>query len=175
PNWVTTGDPIPNVEFNPPAINTNMTEGSDILENRVRYILSLPWTVSKTNVLDNPTDYFINNKWPLASWEEYGHIDGAYRIDEELNITGLKYLDPSADIVTYCYTGQTSAITTAWLQALGYDNAKSLTFGVNGIAHSALVDGTVGSAHKKSWKGEGSGSENNFGYYDGDGNFYGPI
>ena len=111
---------------------------------------------------------------PIASWDAYGHINGAYRIDEELNINGLKYLDPSATIVTYCYTGQTSAITTAWLHALGYNNSKSLMFGVNGINHSDLVVGTAGSAHKKSWKGEGSGSENNFGYYDSDGNFFGP-
>ena len=174
PNWVTTGDPIPNKEFSAPTLTTNGADGRDILEKRVEAVLSMPWTISKVDVLDNPSNYFINNKWPLDSWNEYGHINGAYRIDEELNLAGLKYLDPDADMVTYCYTGQTSAITTTWLQVMGYTNARSLTFGVNGIAHSDLVTGTAGSAHKKSWKGEGSGSVNNFGYYDSEGNLHGP-
>ena len=34
--------------------------------------------------------------------------------------------------MTYCYTGQTSAVVTAYLRVLGYD-AYSLTFGMNGI------------------------------------------
>ena len=41
-------------------------------------------------------------------------------------------LDPSAKVVTYCYTGQTSAVITAWLRVLGYD-AYSLSFGMNGM------------------------------------------
>ena len=174
PNWLNTGTPVLNGEFNAPVLNTGATTGEDVLKERVRDMLTFSWTVSKTDVLGNPDNYFINNKWPLASWDEYGHVKGAYRIDEELNLNGLKYLDPSSDIVTYCYTGQTSAITTMWLHVLGYEG-KSLMFGVNGINHTALVTGTVGSAHKKSWGGEGSGSNNNFGYYDIDGNMHEPL
>jgi rhodanese-related sulfurtransferase len=74
-------------------------------------------------------------------------------------------------MVTYCYTGQTSSITTAWLQVLGFDNARSLSFGANGIVHSAMVNTSV---KAKCWKGEGSGSEMNFGYYDGNGNMHSP-
>ena len=76
-------------------------------------------------------------------------------------------------MVTYCYTGQTSAITTAWLDVLGY-NGRSLLFGANGIVYSKLLNGVAGSAPKKSWMGEGSGSEMNFGYYDSEGNLHLP-
>ena len=46
-------------------------------------------------------------------------------------------LDPGANaqVVTYCYTGQTSALLTACLRVLGYD-AYSLKFGMNGLYNS---------------------------------------
>ena len=77
-------------------------------------------------------------------------------------------------MVTYCYTGQTSAITTAWLDVLGYDG-RSLMFGANGIVHSKLLNGVAGSAPKKSWKGVGSACEMNFGYYDSEGSLHNPL
>lgn len=174
PNWVTTGTPPANVEFESPVLTTGQTEGAAILEARVKAMLAADWGVSKTDVLGTPGNYFINNKWPLASWDEYGHIEGAFRIDEELNLNGLKYLDPDKTVVTYCYTGQTSSITTFWLDVLGYDG-RSLLFGVNGINHTGLVNGTAGSAPKKSWKGPGSGSEMNFGYYETNGTYHPPL
>ena len=173
PNWLTEGDPVANAEFANPVFTTGETGGAAILEARVRKMLTESWTVSKTDVLENPENYFVNNYWPIESWDEYGHIDGAYRVNEELGLAGLKYLDPGATIVTYCYTGQTSAIVTGWLDVLGYDG-RSLMFGANGIVHSKLVASEVGGGHKKSWHGEGSASECNFGYYDADGNLYGP-
>lgn len=173
PNWVTTGDPKANEEFIFPTINTGESRGADILEARVRAALTKSWTISKTDLLDNPASYFINNKWPIASWDAFGHVKDAYRIDELLNLDGVKFLDPGATVVTYCYTGQTSAITTIWLDALGY-NGRSLMFGANGIAHSKLVGSDVGSAKKKSWHGEGSGSQLNYGYYDASDNLHGP-
>lgn len=42
-------------------------------------------------------------------------------------------------VVIYCYTGQTSAFTTAYLRILGYD-AKSLLFGTNGMFYDKCVD-----------------------------------
>ncbi len=174
PNWLESGDPPANETFTSPSFATNEVNGADILEARVRAVLTKAWTVSKTDVLENPSSYFINNKWPLASWSEYGYINGAYRIDEDLNLNGLNNLDPNKQCVTYCYTGQTSAITTAWLDVLGY-NGRSLMFGANGIVHSKLLVGTAGSAPKKSWKGEGSASNLNLGYYDADGVVHNPL
>jgi len=50
----------------------------------------------------------------------------------------LKYLPADKTIVMYCYTGQTFAQVTAYLQLLGYD-VKSLLYGVNGFAYNALA------------------------------------
>jgi rhodanese-related sulfurtransferase len=173
PNWLTSGAPVANVEFTSPKFSTGETDGAAILENRVRAMLSMQWTVTKTDVLDAPGNYFLNNYWPIESWEEYGHIDGAYRINEELGLEGLKYLDPDATIVTYCYTGQTSGIVTGWLDVLGY-NGRSLMFGANGIVHTKLLGSAVGGGHKKAWGGEGSASNGNFGYYDESGTMHDP-
>ena len=144
------------------------------MAERVRVMLGKSdWGINKNALLDNPGSYFVNNKWPEASWSEYGHVSGAYRIDEDIALAGLKYFDPGKTIVNYCYTGQTSAITNMWFDVMGYDT-KSLLFGANGIVHSDLIQGSAGRAPKKSWKGSGSGSELNFGYYDNSGNYYAP-
>jgi rhodanese-related sulfurtransferase len=174
-NWLTTGDAPALVEYSDPTITSDKATGKEILDERIKAVLSLAWTESSTNVLADPSKYFINNYWPKTSWDAYGHISGASRIYDELNVDGLKYLDPSDDIVTYCYTGQTSAQVTAWLNVLGFEKAKSLSFGTNGIIYTNLKNGTVDSAPAKSWKGTGSGSENNFGFYKTDGTYVQPL
>ena len=173
PNWVSSGTPKTLATFSEPTLSTNLTDGQAILEARVKTMLEKTWSVTKTDVLTTPTNYFIVNKWPLTSWDAYGHIDGAYRIDEDLTLDHLNYLDPAATVVVYCYTGQTSAITGGWLDVLGY-NTRSLSFGANGIVHTALVNGTVDGGPGKSWHGVGSGSELNFGYYDATGTLHAP-
>ena len=173
PNWLTTGEPPVNQEFSAPTLSTGATDGAAILQERIQVMLQEPWTISKDVLLATPDDYFVNNYWPIESWNEYGHVKGAFRINEDLGLAGLKYLDPSETVVTYCYTGQTSAIVTGWLDVLGYDG-RSLVFGANAIVHSKLVTNEVGGGHKKSWHGEGSASECNFGYYDANGNLIGP-
>ncbi len=174
PNWVEVGNPATDQEFDYPGFITGLTDGAGILEARVRTALQQSgWGASSTEVLANPENFYIVNKWPIEAWDAYGHIDGAHRLNAEIEVSGLKYLSPTQTNLVYCYTGQTSAITTMWLNVMGY-NTRSLLFGVNGIAHSKLVVGTAGDANKKSWKGEGSGSVNNFGYYDASGTYYPP-
>lgn len=170
PNWLTTGNPEMLLTFNAPNFNTNFTDGREILEARVKAMLTKDWAISKTDVLANPENYYVLNKWPLTSWEAYGHIKGAYRIDEDLNLAHLNNLDPDATTVVYCYTGQTSALTGFWLDILGY-NSRSILFGANGIVHSTLVTGSAG----KSWHGTGSGSNLNYGFYDASGNLHNPL
>ncbi len=165
-NWTTSGTPTAVTEFDDPLFTTGATDGAAILTARIQAAIALPWTVSKTDVLATPSNYFVNNYWPIESWNEYGHVSGAYRHNEDLSLATLNNLNPAETVVTYCYTGQTSSITTAWLHVLGFDTAKSLTYGANGIVHSALLTGGSGSAPAKSWHGAGSGSEMNFGYYD---------
>jgi rhodanese-related sulfurtransferase len=174
PNWITSGDPASVSEFSTPDFSTGKSEAADMLADRInKAIANSTWTISKTDVLGNPENYFVNNFWPPESWNEYGHVKGAYRISD-LKLESLKNLNPDETIVTYCYTGQTSSIVTSWLNVMGYDKAKSLLFGANGIVHSKLLNGSSGKAPAKSWKGTGSSSTNNLGYYDKDGNLHGP-
>jgi rhodanese-related sulfurtransferase len=177
-NWVSTGAPATVSQFSSPVLNTGKTTGAEILQARIAIALAnTAWTVSKTDVLANPSNYFINNKWAQADWDTYGHITGAYRIDvaDGLTIDGLNKFNPAAPtFVTYCYTGQTSSITSAWLNVVGFDNAKSLSFGANGIIWDNMKNGSV-AIRKSTWQGDLSGWNNNFGYYKTDGTYVAPL
>lgn len=136
-NWSTGSEPAKLV-FGDPVINSTKTDGGQILKERVEQIVAAgfgPATVSGTAVLNGPGGYFINNYFSEADYANFGHINEAYRI-LPLTLAGNEYknLDPvaGAKVVTYCYTGQTSAVMTACLRVLGYD-AYTMTFGMNGI------------------------------------------
>lgn len=127
-----------NVEYSVPAINTGNADGESILKARVEAVLG-QWgsaTVSGGDVVAAPENYFVNNYFSTDHYVGFGHIDGAVRVNP-LTIAngGVKYLDPNKPVVTYCYTGQTSAVITAFLRVLGYD-AKSMLFGMNGLNHN---------------------------------------
>lgn len=133
-------------KFDDPDIAETGT-GAEILAARVTAMLNGGFkgvtsttTDAGTGVLDAPGEFFINNYWNLASVQKYGNIAGAYRINP-LTLSGEEYmfLDPSKNIVAYCWTGQTSSITTAYLTVLGY-TANSLKFGINSIIHSDITD-----------------------------------
>ena len=136
PNWVTT-ETATLQTFENPTITSDYTTGEEILAQQIELLTSFS-PIINTDVLETPTDYFINNFWAEEDVTHYGHIDGAYRI-KPLTIAGDEYLylDPSKTIVTYCWTGQTSSLITAYLRVLGY-NAVSLKFGANGMVHSKL-------------------------------------
>jgi rhodanese-related sulfurtransferase len=94
--------------------------------------------IAATSVLDNPKEYFINNFWAESDVQHYGHIKTAHRIlPLSLKNGEYKFYDPSRTAVTYCWTGQTSSMVTAYMNVLGY-KAKSLKFGTNGMIHSKL-------------------------------------
>jgi len=134
-NWSYGGAPTNNV-FSDPSFTSLSTDGGTILRKRVEDAVEAGFkTVTGTDVLNNPTNYYINNYFSEADYSGFGHIDGAYRIlPLTLADNSYKGLDPAANakVVTYCYTGQTSAVVTACLRVLGYD-AYSLTFGMNGL------------------------------------------
>ena len=74
--------------------------------------------------------------------EDYakGHVPGAINIPlagigKEEN---LQKLDPSREIVVYCYTGRTGSQATAILNALGYD-AVNLLWGISGWTTDSVV------------------------------------
>lgn len=139
-NWSTTNTIKTPVSFALPSFTANDTTGAGILAERVQLMLNKGFTgVASADVLANPGNYFINNYWTEADVNTYGHIKGAYRLNETLTLAndGFKNLDPSAKICTYCWTGQTSSLVTAYLTVLGYD-AISLKFGANSMINGQL-------------------------------------
>ena len=137
-----------------PEFSTTATEGEDILKERVEYIISQGFKgVDASDVLDSPASYFVNNYFNTTDYSAFGHVDGAYRLNPLLvspgstEEAGMSNIDPDKKVVTYCYTGQTSAVVTAYLRVLGYD-AYSLKFGMNKFANSS----TAWSANQ--WRGD---------------------
>lgn len=135
-NWVYSAAPT-NVTFDNPTITSSLTDGEAILKAQVEAVLAGGLKgVDASAVLANPGNYFINNYFSETDYSGFGHINGAYRINPlTLSNDVYKNLDPDAQVVTYCYTGQTSAVITACLNVLGYD-AYSLKFGMNGLYNS---------------------------------------
>jgi len=123
-----------------PLLATTATDGAGILAERVAAMVSGGFKgVIAPNVLASPGDYFINTYLAQGDVTTYGHLDGAYRINPlTLDANEFMYYDPNETVVTYCWTGQNSAIVTAYLIVLGYD-AKSLKYGLNGLVFSELT------------------------------------
>jgi len=137
-NWIFDNAPSTSV-FSDPVLSSFSTDGAAILKDRVEEIVAGGFKgVDGIDVLTSPNNYFINNFCPSTDYLGFGHIDGAFNINPLL-LADNSYQnldsDLSAKVVTYCYTGQTSAVLTAWLRVLGYD-AYSLRFGVNGLFNS---------------------------------------
>ena len=137
-NWSNSAAPA-NIIFEDPIISSTFTDGEDILAERVEAVVAEGFKgVNPADVVNNPTNYFVNNYFSETDYLGFGHINTAYRINPLLlNDDSYLGLDPdiSAKVVTYCYTGQTSAVITAFLRVIGYD-AYSLKFGMNGLYNS---------------------------------------
>jgi len=120
-----------------PLVITDEESGADILMARIKTVLAEgAKTVSAADVLNAPENYFINNYFNENDYSAFGHIKGAYRILPLTLANGaVSNLDPAAKICTYCYTGQTSAVVTAYLRVLGFD-AHSVLFGMNNLYNS---------------------------------------
>lgn len=127
-----------NVVYDNPTISTGATTGEAILKARVEAVIK-EWgsaTVSGGDVASSPSNYFVNNYFSVDHYTGFGHVEGAVRVSPlTINAGSVNNLDPNKTVVTYCYTGQTSAVITAFLRVLGYD-AKSMLFGMNGLNHS---------------------------------------
>jgi rhodanese-related sulfurtransferase len=124
------------------TIETGASDGLSVLKARAKEAIPMGWSVSAADVFASPDDYFVINYWPMAEYIDPGHIPGAVCFEPKGAFKSdgmLNNLPTGTDktIVVYCYTGQTSAQVTAYLQCLGY-NAKSLLFGFNGMAYNKL-------------------------------------
>jgi rhodanese-related sulfurtransferase len=135
-NWSYDSEPPKDV-FDEPDISSLSQDGGEILKQRVEQVVNEGFkTVDAGDVLNDPGKYHINNYFSTDDYNAFGHISGAYRINPYLlSDNTYQAHDPKAKVVTYCYTGQTSAVLTAYLRVLGYD-AYSLTFGMNKLYHS---------------------------------------
>lgn len=153
-NWSYAGAVANNV-YSDPAIIALSNDGASILKSRVELAVQDGFkTVKGSDVLATPANYFINNYFNEADYAAFGHINSANRIlPLTLADNSYKGLNPNAGakVVTYCYTGQTSAVVTACLRVLGYD-AYSLSFGMNGLynANSAWTSNKWSSTVSKS-------------------------
>lgn len=140
-NWaVAPGDLATVTNFGDPVIESSVTDGAGILKAQVDKLLAAGFQkTTNTAVLGSPSDFFINNFWDAKNVEDYGNIKGAVRI-KPLTLAGGQYqnYDPSKTAITYCWTGQTSALVTAYMNVIGY-KAKSLVYGANGMIHSDLA------------------------------------
>ena len=128
-----------NINYGDPTIGAGNTDGATILKNQVKKMLTGGFQgIASSSVLDSPGDYYINNFWDQADVEHYGHIKGAFRI-KPLTLTNKEYqfYNPKQTVVTYCWTGQTSSMVTAYMNVIGY-KAKSLKFGTNSMIHGEL-------------------------------------
>jgi len=137
-NWTFPMNVAADATYDNPIVETLETEGAAILAERVATMTEAFKGVSSSDVLANPAGYFINNYWAETDTEHYGHIAGSHRINV-LSLEGgeVNKLDPDKTIVTYCWTGQTSSILTAYLTVMGYD-AKSLKYGANSMIYPTL-------------------------------------
>lgn len=141
-NW--SYEPAPaNMAYEAATFSSTLEDGEAILKERVEAVVAEGFKgVGGSAVLDAPTDYFVNNYFSESHYTIFGHIAGAYRINPLLiGDDSALGLDPAKQVVTYCYTGQTSAVISAYLNVLGYD-AYSLKFGMNGMYNTNAGWGT---------------------------------
>jgi rhodanese-related sulfurtransferase len=144
--------PPKNAEGDYPTLNTGFEDGASILEARVNAVLAegfTPAKITNANLFMDLDGHYVMNFWPPALYENTGHVPGAILYDPAttpfLSSTHLKTLPTDKPVVTYCYTGQTSAYITGYLRVLGYD-AKTLLFGANGMIWDKMVTDGVANA-----------------------------
>ena len=148
PNWVTDASgSLPSNDY--PTWESGTTDGAKLLEERVDDMLSnSTWNIKSDVVLNDPMGYDIYNFWKEGDYVKYGHYKDAYQMYPiSMANDVVKAFPTSDDFLVYCYTGQTSSFTVAWLQVLGY-KATSILFGVNSLRHTALVDGGAPAWHE---------------------------
>ena len=138
-NWTFPSSPVTPLVHDFPEFTSTAT-GAELLAERVALMTEKGFQgVASVDVVDTPANYFINNYWSADDNATYGHISTAIRNSTyTLANEGFKDLDASKTVVTYCWTGQTSSMITAYLTVLGYD-ALSLKNGANSMIYDELT------------------------------------
>ncbi len=139
--WDMTDDVPALPSYGTPVIDTGLDAGDDILAARVMAMLAGGFNYKTSAVvLADHADYNVLNYWDAADWELYGHVAGAYQITPgNLAIMDdqVKSADPDKPNVIYCWTGQTAAMISAYLNVLGYE-AYPLVYSANGMVYDNL-------------------------------------
>lgn len=137
-NWVTTASPATST-YGIPDWTATANDGASILAERIDAILTAGLVGTLTSsILTDPSLYQIFNYWPESDYTGDGHFTGAFQYTNiNLESNGVVAIDPTVASVVYCYTGQTSAMVTAWLNVLGYD-VLSGKFGANGVIYDGM-------------------------------------
>ena len=134
-----------NEEGSLPVLSTGKTTGEEILMARAQAVLAEGFAgvkIPAATVWGAKENYHIVNYWKEAHYLDPGHIPTAQQYTPKADLAldvALKTLATDKQVVIYCYTGQTSAFTSAYLRILGYD-AKSLVFGTNGMFYDMCVE-----------------------------------
>lgn len=109
------------------------------------YVSNHAPVISAQALFDNLNDGDTTNDPQIVSVRsaaDYakGHVPGAINIPWKTiaNIENLKKLDPSREIVVYCYTGHTGQYATTVLNMLGYD-ALNMKYGMMSWTKDATV------------------------------------
>jgi rhodanese-related sulfurtransferase len=140
-----------------PTIDTGKSKAFDILKERANLYVKgelntrgSGWNnISDDGMWDelfvNMTgdDWFVVNYFPPANYEA-GHIPGAYQYTPKADLssdTFLNTLPTDKKILVYCWTGQTSAQVTVYLNMLGYE-AYSLLYGVQDMCYDRTAVNT---------------------------------
>jgi len=118
----------------------------EIIAAAADYILTNEGPVTSAQTLfENLNDGDTSNDpqvLSVRSAETYaiGHIPGAFNVywKDVAIVENLKKLDPSKQIVVYCYTGHTGQLATTVLNMLGYD-AVNLKHGMMSWPRDAAV------------------------------------
>ena len=125
---------------------TGSTDPDEILKAACDYVATnIVGVIKAQELFDNLNDGNTAND-PIVvsvrSADHYaiGHIPGAINIPwrQIAKESNLQKLDPTKEIVIYCYTGHTGAVAATALKLLGY-NAVNMKFGIMAWTKNAHV------------------------------------
>ncbi|NNF39412.1 MAG: hypothetical protein HKN71_12145 [Gemmatimonadetes bacterium] len=125
-------DPVvPQVEVNEAEVLINYVESAFGYNTHGGFVIKA--TDVRTNVVTNANQYVIDIRAP-ADYAN-GHIEGAVNVTWANLASHLQAMSPAASsydvIVLACYSGQTAAFATGVVRAMGFENVKSLKWGMS--------------------------------------------
>ncbi len=125
-------------------LNTGKATVEEIIAARAQELFDngfTPVRVKAPEVFANKDNYYIVNYLPEEA-KALGHIPGTVYYGPKTMNVNLETLPTDKPILVYCYTGQNSAFTMAYLRMLGYD-ANTVLYGANSFMHNILKENSL--------------------------------